>query len=102
MNALNRTIKATLIGASILGTGATLATSLTVNSQAVGKSSLHFLEQIDEQMPGYVRGLSRQNTTEFNALTFAAMLNQSANIEKKLDLLIAEMRETNRLLKAKK
>jgi hypothetical protein len=30
------------------------------------------------------------------------MLNQSANIEKKLDLLIAEMRETNRLLKAKK
>ena len=94
--------KATLIGASILGASALNAAPLTVNPEATGKSSLHFLEQIDDKMPGFVRGLSRQNSTEFSALQFAAMLNQSANIEKKLDLLIAEMRETNRLLKAKK
>lgn len=95
-------IKGTLIAVSLLGAGALNATPLTVNSDAVGKSSLQFLEQIDNQMPGFIRGLSYQKPTEFNALQMAAMLNQSANIEKKLDLLIAEMRETNRLLKAKK
>jgi len=97
-----RTIKGTLIAASLLGACALNAAPLAVNSDAVGKSSLRFLEQIDDQMPGFVRGLSYQKPTEFNALQMAVMLNQSANIEKKLDALIAEMRETNRLLKAKK
>lgn len=97
-----RTIKAALIAASLLGFSALNAAPLTVNTDAVGKSSLRFLEQIDDQMPGFVRGLSFQKPTEFNALQMAVMLNQSANIEKKLDLLIREMRETNRLLKAKK
>ena len=97
-----KTVKVTLITASLLGACVLNAATLVVNSDAVGKSSLRFLEQIDDQMPGFVRGLSFQKPTEFNALQFAAMLNQSANIEKKLDLLIAEMRETNRLLKTKK
>ncbi len=97
-----RTIKAALIAASLLGVSALNAAPLAVNPDAVGKSSLRFLEQIDDQMPGFVRGLSFQKPTEFNALQMAVMLNQSANIEKKLDLLIREMRETNRLLKAKK
>ena len=97
-----RPIKTTLIAASLLGACALNAAPLAVNSDAVGKSSLRFLEQLDDQMPGYIRGLSYQKPTEFKALQLAAMLNQSANIEKKLDLLIAEMRETNRLLKAKK
>ncbi|ERH42681.1 hypothetical protein N751_16490 [Legionella pneumophila str. Leg01/11] len=97
-----RIIKGILIVTSLFGACALNATPLTVNSGAVGKSSLQFLEQIDEQMPGFVRGLSYQKPTEFNALQMAVMLNQSANIEKKLDVLIAEMRETNRLLKAKK
>lgn len=95
-------IKATLIAVSLLGAFALNAAPLVVNSDAVGKSSLRFLEQLDDQMPGYVRGLSYQKPTEFKALQMAVMLNQSANIEKKLDLLITEMRETNRLLKAKK
>lgn len=97
-----RTIKGILVAASLLGACALNAAPLVVNSDAVGKLSMRFLEQIDDQMPGFVRGLSFQKPTEFNALQFAAMLNQSANIEKKLDLLIAEIRETNRLLKAKK
>jgi hypothetical protein len=96
------TIKTILVAASLLGACSLNAAPLVVNSDAVGKSSMRFLEEIDDQMPGFVRGLSYQKPTEFNALQFAAMLNQSANIEKKLDLLIAEMRETNRLLKAKK
>lgn len=97
-----RIIKATLLVASLLSTCVLNAAPLGVNSEAIGKSSLRFLEKIDDQMPGFVRGLSYQKPTEFNALQFAVMLNQSANIENKLDLLIAEMRETNRLLKAKK
>lgn len=97
-----RKIKTTLIALSLLGACALNAAPLVVNSEAVGKSSMQFLEKIDDQMPGFVRGLSYQKPTEFNALQFAAMLNQSANIEKKLDVLIAEMRETNRLLKEKK
>ena len=82
-----RMIKGVLIAASLLGACALNATPLTVNKDAVGKSSLRFLEQLDNQMPGYVRGLSYQKPTEFNALQLAAMLNQSANIEKKLDVL---------------
>lgn len=97
-----RTIKGALIAVSLLGACALNATPLVVNADAVGTSSWRFLEQIDNQMPGYVKTLSNHRPTEFNALQFAAMLNQSANIEKKLDVLIAEMRETNRLLKAKK
>lgn len=95
-------VKSVLMAASLLGACALHATPLAVNSNAVGKSSLRFLEQIDNQMPGYVRALSYQKPTEFNALQMAVMLNQSANIEKKLDVLIAEMRETNRLLKPTK
>lgn len=97
-----RIIKGFLITANLLGACTLNATPLAVNADAVGKSSLRFLEQIDDQMPGFVRGLSYQKPMEFNALQMAVMLNQSANIEKKLDVLIAEMRETNRLLKAKK
>ncbi|MGL6029429.1 MAG: hypothetical protein ACRC0M_06560, partial [Legionella sp.] len=95
-------IKSTLVAVSLLGVCTLNAAPLAINHDAVGKSSLRFLEQLDDQMPGFVRGLSYQKPAEFNALHFAAMLNQSANIEKKLDILIAEMRETNRLLKAKK
>lgn len=95
-------VKGILVAACIFGSCTLSAAPLAINSDAVGKSSLRFIEQIDDLMPGYIRGLSNQKPTEFNALQFAAMLNQSANIEKKLDILIAEMRETNRLLKAKK
>jgi hypothetical protein len=70
-----RRMKGILIAASLLGACALNATPLAVNSDAVGKSSLRFLEQIDDQMPGFVRGLSYQKPTEFNALQFAAMLN---------------------------
>lgn len=97
-----KAIKTTLIVASLLGASTLNATPLVVNQEAVGKSSQRFIEQIDDLMPGYIRGLSSQKPTEFNALAFATMLNQSANIEKKLDSLIAQMRETNRLLKQKK
>lgn len=97
-----KTLKVTLAALSLLGACTLNATPLVVNAEAVGQSSLRFLEQLDDQMPGFVRGLSYQKPTEFNALQMAVMLNQSANIEKKLDVLIAEMRETNRLLNAKK
>tara|TARA_Y100000588_G_scaffold394902_1_gene518191 strand:- start:2977 stop:3273 length:297 start_codon:yes stop_codon:yes gene_type:complete len=78
------------------------ATPLVVNPDAQGKKSEQFLEKIEDQMAPYVRALSYQKPSEFSALQFATMLNESANIEKKLDILIAEIRETNRLLKAKK
>ena len=80
-------LKASIIAASLLGVTVLNAAPLVVNAEAVGKSSLNFLEQLDDQMPGYIRGLSYQKPTEFQALQFAAMLNQSANIEKKLDVL---------------
>jgi hypothetical protein len=95
-------LKKTIVLTALLTPMLLQATPLTVNTDAVGKRQLHFLETLDEKMAPYVRGLSFQKPSEFNALQFAAMLNESANIEKKLDILIAEIRETNRLLKNKK
>ena len=63
---------------------------------------MYFLEKIDGSMPRVIRGLSHQNAKEFNAMQFAVMLNESANIERKLDILIAEIRKTNKLLAQKK
>lgn len=78
------------------------AAPLKLNQDAMGKPAMHFLQQLDEAMPPYLRALSFQKPSEFDALQMAVMLNQSANIEKKLDLLIEEIRETNRLLKQRK
>lgn len=44
-----RAIKTILVTASLLGVCALNASPLVVNSDAVGKSSLYFLEQMDEQ-----------------------------------------------------
>lgn len=82
--------------------GSLHAAPLKVNPEATGKASLQYVEKIDDLMPGYIRAMSFQKSSEFHALQFAVMLNQSASIEKKLDALIAEMRETNRLLREKK
>ncbi|KTC87662.1 hypothetical protein [Legionella drozanskii] len=92
-------MKTIILALGLVSAALANAAPLKLNQDAIGKPALHFIQQIDEAMPPYIRALSFQKPTEFKALQFAALLNQSANIEKKLDLLIEEIRETNRLLK---
>ncbi len=72
--------------------------SMDVNKQAVGDKGTAFVKTIDDQVGGYVRALRRGSQVEFDALSLAMFMNQTANIEKKLDILINETRKNNRLL----
>ena len=91
MNIKNLTIAAlTLISSACF--------SMEVNKQALGESGSSFVQSIDDQISGYVRALRRGSEVEFDALKLSMFMNQTANIEKKLDILISETRKNNRLL----
>jgi len=72
--------------------------SMEVNKQALGDKGSNFVKTIDDQIGGYVRGLRRSSQVDFDALELAMFMNQTANIEKKLDILISETRKNNQLL----
>lgn len=72
--------------------------SMEVNKQALGDKGASFVKTIDDQIGGYVRGLRRGSQVDFDALQLAMFMNQTANIEKKLDILISETRKNNQLL----
>lgn len=72
--------------------------SMEVNKQALGDKGSSFVKTIDDQIGGYVRGLRRGSQVDFDALQLAMFMNQTANIEKKLDILISETRKNNQLL----
>jgi len=72
--------------------------AMEVNKQVVGDKGLHFVKAIDDQMSGYIRVMRRSSERDFDALSLVIFMNQTANLEKKLDILINETRKTNRLL----
>lgn len=72
--------------------------SLTINNKAVGKSGHRYLSSLDYATEGAVRALRRSSEVDFDVLKLSAFMNESANIEQKLDILISEMRKTNQLL----
>lgn len=72
--------------------------SLVINKEAVGERGVSFIKSIDDQISGYVRAFRRGSQVDFDALKLVMFMNQTANLEKKLDILINETRKTNQLL----
>ena len=72
--------------------------ALQINQSVSGKGAGNFLSQLDERTDGTIRIMHANSKTEFDTMFFASFLNQTANIEQKLDVLIAEMRKNNELL----
>lgn len=72
--------------------------ALQVNQSVSGKGAGHFLSQLDERTDGTIRIMHANSKTEFDTMFFTSFLNQTANIEQKLDVLIVEMRKNNELL----
>ncbi len=73
-------------------------TTLSVNNNAVGKPGADFIKQVDDSTDGYIRALRNGSTADFDSLSLAVFINQTANIEKKIDILIDEMRKNNAYL----
>ena len=65
---------------------ADMDTKLTALQQALGDKGSNFVKTIDDQIGGYVRGLRRGSQVDFDALQLAMFMNQTANLEKKLDI----------------
>lgn len=74
--------------------------TLSINDKAVGKNGVDFVKKIDEAIGGYVRALRQASAADFDSLNLVMFMNQTANIEQKLDILIAETRKNNQLLAA--
>lgn len=91
-------VTAGVVAASLMAAQA--GSALQVNSGVAGKGAANFLSLLDNKTDGYIRILHANSKTEFDTMFFEAFLNQTANLEQKLDVLIAEMRENNRLMKA--
>jgi hypothetical protein len=72
--------------------------SIRLNDKATGKNAVQFLQKMDDKTDGYVRALRRGSKVDWDALTLIVRMNQSANLEAQLDLLIAELRKNNHLL----
>lgn len=72
--------------------------AMKVNNEAVADKGINFVKTIDNQINGYLRALRRGSQVDFDALELTVFMNQTANIEKKLDILIDETRKNNRLL----
>lgn len=75
-----------------------VASSMEVNKQAVQDKGIDFIKKVDSQIGGYVRAFRRGSEVDFDALSLVMFINQTANIEKKLDMLIYEIRKNNGLL----
>ena len=73
-------------------------TTLSINNNAVGKPGADFVKQVDDSTDGYIRALRNGSTADFDSLSLAVFINQTANIEKKIDILIDEMRKNNAYL----
>ena len=84
---------ATLVAA--MGVVYATNTTLSINNNAVGKPGADFVKQVDDSTDGYIRNGS---TADFDSLSLAVFINQTANIEKKIDILIDEMRKNNAYL----
>lgn len=72
--------------------------SMTINPNALGKNAVGFLKEVDSKTEPYLRVLRRQSQISFDALQLAVYMNQSENMEKKMDILIREIRKSNDLL----
>jgi len=71
---------------------------VSINSKVVSSSGMQFLQQLDNKTEGYPRALRNQQKSEFDVLSLMVMLNQTANIEDKLNKLVSEQQKTNKLL----
>lgn len=74
------------------------ASVLKINTNATGKQATSFLETLDGRTEGFVRALRRGSQIDFEALQLVVLLNQTANLENKLDKLISNQQKTNALL----
>lgn len=89
-------LNASVIAAALIAS--TTSYALQINQSVSGKGAGNFLSQLDERTDGAIRIMHVNSKAEFDTMFFASFLNQTANIEQKLDVLIAEMRKNNELL----
>ena len=98
MKNISKSIAATaLIAVSSLSFS---ASGLTVDKKAMGEAGDDFLRTISAkiQRMNYLVNLRRNTQDYFDVLNLLVYLNQSTQIEKKMDILISEMRRNNQLL----
>lgn len=86
-----------LIALMISGIGFTQP-SASINSKVISTSGMKFLEQLDDRTGAFPRALRNQQKSEFDVLSLMVVLNQTANIEDKLNRLVSEQEKTNKLL----
>lgn len=73
---------------------------MSINPKAVGKNGIDFLKHLDDETDGYIRALRNGSRADFDTLSLVVFMNQTANIERKLDILINELHKNNELLAA--
>lgn len=98
-----KTIKNILLPLALITMAGSLyanGNTLAVNDKAVGKNGVDFVKRIDDATGGYIRAMRHASEADFDTLKLAMFMNQTANMEQKLDILIAEMRRNNQLLAA--
>jgi len=76
------------------------ATGLNVDNRAMGSAGDDFIRTISGkiQSMNYLVNLRRNTQDYFDVLNLLVYLNQSSQLEKKMDVLIGEMRRNNQLL----
>lgn len=76
------------------------ATGLNVDNRAMGSAGDDFIRTISGkiQSMNYLVNLRRNTQDYFDVLNLLVYLNQSSQLEKKIDVLIGEMRRNNQLL----
>ena len=98
-NGMNAIISKIIFGLSLALSGLGFAQNpVSINAKVVSPSGAKFLQQLDDRTEAFPRALRNQQKSEFDVLQLMVMLNQSANIEVKLDELISEQQKTNKLL----
>ncbi|GGI90889.1 hypothetical protein [Legionella impletisoli] len=76
------------------------ATGLNVDNRAMGSAGDDFIRTISGkiQSMNYLVNLRRNTQDYFDVLNLLVYLNQSSQLEKKMDVLIGEIRRNNQLL----
>lgn len=88
-------IPLTIVMGSIYAEG-----GMSINPNAVGNNGINFIKRLDDETDGYIRALRNGSQADFDTLSLVVFMNQTANIERKLDILINELHKNNELLAA--
>ena len=95
-------VKNTMVAVSLIALSSVSfsATGLNVDNRAMGSAGDDFIRTISGkiQSMNYLVNLRRNTQDYFDVLNLLVYLNQSSQLEKKMDVLIGEMRRNNQLL----